>query len=207
MAGNGSTAAVATRRKLTEHAVEVPPLNLRRIELTLIGDSSLITNRWSNKSKQMLLDRQMKKAIKGREAKDPDEQFRESIYHTPDGKYGFPSAAFKAAAVDATRFIPDFTMTKTRGAFHVEGELVVVEGEPQKREDMVRLQMGVADIRYRAEFPIWRVTLPIIFNAAAISEGQIVNLFNIAGFGVGIGEWRPDKGGPHGRFHVATEGE
>jgi hypothetical protein len=34
-----------------------------------------------------------------------------------------------------------------------------------------------------------------------------VNLFNTAGFGVGIGEWRSEKDGQHGMFHVATTDE
>ena len=40
-----------------------------------------------------------------------------------------------------------------------------------------------------------------------LSAAQIVNLFNTAGFGVGIGEWRSEKDGQYGSFHVATEAE
>jgi hypothetical protein len=45
------------------------------------------------------------------------------------------------------------------------------------------------------------------FNANVLSAAQIVNLFNTAGFGVGIGEWRPEKDGQFGMFHVATADE
>ena len=33
----------------------------------------------------------------------------------------------------------------------------------------------------------------------------IINLLNRAGFGVGIGEWRPEKDGQFGRFRVKTQ--
>ena len=39
------------------------------------------------------------------------------------------------------------------------------------------------------------------------SVEQIVNLFNVAGFGIGVGEARPQKNGSWGMFHVATDGE
>lgn len=64
---------------------------------------------------------------------------------------------------------------------------------------------GTADIRYRPEFKHWRVKLPIKYNADKISLEQLVNLFNLAGFGVGVGEWRPEKDGQYGMFHVVTE--
>jgi len=99
-------------------------------------------------------------------------------------------------------------MTVARGAFHVEGEFVKIDGaEPAMREDMVRVGMGTADIRYRAEFKGWRASVRLAYNKHALSSAQIVNLFNLAGFGVGIGEWRPEKDGQFGRFHVANETE
>ena len=93
-------------------------------------------------------------------------------------------------------------MVFLRGAFHVEGDLVHVEGEPQRREDMVRVGMGTADIRYRPEFPKWATELDVSYNSRALAAEQIVNLFEIAGFAVGVGEWRPEKDGQFGRFRV-----
>ena len=40
------------------------------------------------------------------------------------------------------------------------------------------------------------------FNAALLSAEQVVNLFQTAGFAVGIGDWRPERNGLFGRFHV-----
>jgi hypothetical protein len=186
--------------------IELPALQIKTITLMLVGDSPLIVHAWSEKAKREMLDKQMKKAAKGREAKDPEADYRACFYHTDDGAYGFPAIGVKSAMVNAARFL-DAKMTVMRGAFHIDAEMLPVIGEPRPREDMVRVGMGTADIRYRPEFVDWRIPVTIKFNEAAISAEQIANLLNVAGFGVGIGEWRPEKNGSYGRFHVGTSEE
>jgi hypothetical protein len=179
------------------------PISVKRATITLVGDSPLICHRWSEKAKKEMLDKQMKKAKTAKVAKDPQRDYEESLYPFPGGGFGFPCVAFKASAVGACRFSEGLKMTIARGAFHVEGELARIQGTPRIREDMVRVGMGTADIRYRGEFPEWSTTLSIAYNADAISLEQIAGLFRLAGFGIGVGEWRPEKDGSYGRFHVA----
>lgn len=196
---------VAKREVVTE-AFTIPRLEIRMMELRLVGDSPLISHRWSEKAKAQMLRKQMKEASPGRTAKNPEQDYRESLYEHPEGGFGFPCTAFKAAAVGACRYVDGISMTEARGAFHVVGELTRLEGEPSMREDMVRLETGTADIRYRGEFKEWATTLTIRYNARALSAEQIINLFNIAGFAIGVGEWRPmsKKGasGSYGMWHV-----
>ncbi len=68
-------------------------------------------------------------------------------------EFGFPSVAFKAAAVSAG-FRTGVTKNKTipNSAFHINGDMVRIHGTPEIREDMVRVGMGAADLRYRGEF-------------------------------------------------------
>lgn len=194
--------------KDTQTPIEIPPIQIERFTVTLIGDSPLIMHKWSEKAKRQMLAKQMKIAQTAKEAKDPERDFLDCIYRDEQNDYAFPSVAFKNAAVSACRFTDGLKMTLVRGAFHIAGEYVKIEGsEPIPREDMVRVGMGTADIRYRAEFPGWRAQVNVSFNSQVLSVSQIVNLFNLAGFGVGIGEWRPEKDGQFGRFHVAMEGE
>jgi len=191
-----------------DQVISLKSINIQRAEIELVGDTALIVHAWSSKAKREMLDKQMKKAKTAKAAKSPEKDYEEAFYRLPDGSPGFPTIAFKAAAVAAGgRFSDGLKMTELRGAFHIEGELVPITGEPNMREDMVRVGMGTADIRYRPEFKAWRVTLPVRYNADAVSLEQIVNLFSIAGFGVGVGEWRPEKDGPYGMFHVATEAD
>lgn len=187
--------------------IELPRLNLATLQVLLIGDSPLIVHAWSEKAKEMMLSKQMKKGKMAKEAKDPEKDFQESLYPKLDGRHTFPAVAFKSAMVGACRFVENVKMTEARGAFHILGEYIKLDGEPTRREDMVRVGMGTADIRYRGEFKTWKALLDISYNQSAMSAEQIINLLNVAGFGVGVGEWRPERNGSYGRFHVATEQE
>jgi hypothetical protein len=204
--------------------IELPQLDLRLMEVTVVGDSPLIVHAWSEKAKKEMLDKQMKVATQAREAKDPVADFEASMYRLADGGYGFPSVAFKNAAVTAGTSVAGLTKIQARQAFHILGEdadirgafdgsksrvnLVRIEGGvPSMREDMVRVGMGTADLRYRPEFSDWHARLLVRYNANVLSEGQILNLLNVAGFAVGVGEWRPEKDGQYGMFHVAAESD
>lgn len=188
--------------------VTLPPLKIETITVTLIGDTPLIVHRWSEKAKKQMLDKQMKKASPGKEAKNPEQDFKDSLYILPSGGYGFPIIGFKAAAVTACTSIGGMTKVAARQAFHVDGEFAEIKGdEPTMREDMVKIAMGTADIRYRGEFKNWWTQVAVKFNSNVMSGEQILNLLQTAGFAVGVGEWRPERDGQYGRFHVASEAE
>jgi hypothetical protein len=177
-------------------------IDLRNGEIKLVGDSPLICHAWAEKAKSQMLDKQMKKAKQAKQAKSPEQDYEDCFYHYPGGGYGFPSVAFKSAAVDACSHVDGITKVEARGAFHIRGDLVKIVGEPNAREDMVRVGQGKADIRYRPEFQQWSVTLSVRYNANVLSLEQINHLFNVGGFAVGVGEWRPEKNGSCGMFHT-----
>lgn len=185
---------------------DILPMNIRKARITLTSDTPLVVHAWSAKAKQEILDKQMKLPKQAKDAKDPEALYQECFYRTADGRYGFPAIAFKAAAVDACSHVSDLTKVEARGAFHVDGDIVPLEDYtgPVKREDMVRIAMGTADVRIRPEFPTWNITLNIRYNAGVLSLDQIANLFNVAGFSIGIGEHRPQRDGQWGMFHVVS---
>lgn len=201
-------------------AVELPPMNIQTLDIPIIGDSGLICHAWSSKAKKQMLDKQMKKATSGKIAKDPWQDFCETLYwldgmpETPTeddimtARFGFPAVAFKSAAITAVTSTGGMTKVMARQCFHIVGEYVEILGPaPSMREDMVRVGMGTADIRHRAEFETWGALLRVQHNANVLSAEQVIGLFEAGGFGVGIGDWRPEKDGVNGRFHVAKTGE
>jgi len=203
--------------------ISIPAIDLREITLKIIGDTPLIMHAWDEKVKQGMLDKMMGKAkSKVRETKNPVREFIYSMYWLagrPDddptergfdaaiksgnARFGFPAIGFKAASVSAG-FRSKITRDKVSmlAAFHINSEFVEIIGIPRMREDMVRLQTGVADIRYRGEFPDWSAEVTVKYNAGVLSDEQLANLFNLGGFACGIGEWRVEKGGQYGMYHV-----
>ena len=210
-----------------ETVMELPPLQIQRASLYIVGDTPLISHAWSEKAKLMMLQKQQKKASTTKEIRRPTVEFVNSLYWLtekpdfesmsdeeaqakwfevlPNSKFGFPTLAFKDAAVSGAfqQKVLD-KKTTARGAIHTIDEFVVIEGTTTIREDMTRIGMGTADLRYRAEFKSWATVINLKYNSGAISLEQVVNLFNIGGFSNGVGDWRPAKDGNFGTFHVES---
>ena len=202
--------------------ITIPAIDIRTVAFRIVGESPLIMHAWNPKIKQEMLDKMMGKAkSKVRGVKDPWSEFINSMYWL-DGKpeeatqeafdeaissgrakFGFPSVAFKASAVSAgyrTGVMKD--KVSSHGGFHIDGEIVEIQGTPQMHESMVKVANGMPDIRFRGMFPEWSAGITVRYNAGVFSDEQVVNLFSLGGFAVGVGEWRPERGGSYGMYSV-----
>jgi hypothetical protein len=186
--------------------IDLKPIKKEIAVITIKGTAPLIVHAWSSKAKQMILDKQQGRKP-AKELKDPATDFEESMYRLPDGSHGFPVLGFKAATVGGARYFNGVTMTQMRQCMFFLGDssapdLVRLETPgPVMREDMVRVGMGTADIRYRAEYRDWGATLHIQYLPSVISLDAIVALVDAGGMG-GVGEWRPEKDGAFGTYEV-----
>lgn len=212
--------------KKTAEVIEIRPIQIKKATIRIVGDTPLIMHAWSEKAKREMLDKQMKTTkTSGRDAKNPVEDFIRSMYWLspmPEemteeafdaaveagAKFGFPVTGIKQAAISAAYrlgWVKD--KMGLRGAFYIDGDasqMVEIHSDtPIMREDMVKVGMGTADIRYRGEFRNWYADLNISFNASGNTTlEQIVNIINAGGYTCGIGEWRPERDGQYGMFHV-----
>ena len=190
-------------------------LDLKTVRVKVEGSSPLIVHKFSEKSKRQMLAKMQGKASKGKEPRDPSADYEGAFHRLPDGRPGFPLLGFKACAVTAcTSLNKEISKVLARQAFHIQphpvgGDLYPVEFPedcpPVMREDTVKVGMGATDLRYRPEFKRWGAELVIQFNARAISHEQLVNLMNLGGFAVGVGEHRPERDGDKGRFQVVNK--
>lgn len=218
----------------SESNIEVPaPQIFRKTAKSIIieGKSPLIVNSWSETAIEDMMAKQTtakgdKLNKKEREPVDPVKRFHESIHWLPSGKPGFPVAALKAAIVRAGSD-EDFKMTDLRRWFHIQGDLLELDGlapiktpvtkmderyatELKKyhamgismRRDMIVLQGTTASIAFRAQYPVWRLKATLIYSSN-IDLATLLYLIRSAGFGVGIGAWRPEKKGQFGMFDVS----
>lgn len=200
----------AKEKKVSLVDLTIPPMLLKTVKIKLKGITPLIVNKFSCKSQKQIADKQQGKAKDKKPPKDPKADFEAATYFMPGSKnkkYGFPASGFKQAAVSACRYVDGITMTHVKGSFHVLGDLVEIKikGKPNMREDTVRIGgfgAKVADLRYRPEFVDWTCELVIRYNTSAITAEQIAHLLNVAGFSIGVGDWRPERDGSFGMFEV-----
>lgn len=194
--------------------------------ITIRGTAPLIVHRWSEKAKAMVLEGQQGKK-RPKTAKIPEQDYLDSMHRfagsdriVQDNRHldshGFPTMAFKAATVKGggRAFGKSVKMTELRQSlvFLPDGSSddgmqltrLLIEDGPTMREDMVRIGMGTADIRYRAEYTDWGAVLRIQFMPGLIDLGSIVALVDAGGTN-GVGEWRPEKNGAYGTFEVVDE--
>lgn len=120
--------------------------------------------------------------------------------------FGFPTTGFKKSAVRGAKSI-GLVMKDMNAAMFIPGEFVLIDAPVAARgmaEHVVRIGMGQTDLRFRPIWREWAVTLNVVFNASLISASHIFNMFQAAGTGCGVGEWRVERGGSYGMFHVDT---
>lgn len=214
---------MATEKKTD--LIEIRPLEIKRVNIRIVGDSPLIVHAWSDKAKKMMLDAQTGATkTKAKPKRDPFDDFINSMYWLTEkpestekafvdavnngAKWGFPVGAIKQAANSAAyRMKWVKNQMELRGSYFLKtefGEMAEIKGcIPEMREDMVRIGNGSSDLRYRGEFKNWYMDFELQYNASgAMSLEQIINCINAGGFACGIGEWRPEKDGSFGTFHI-----
>lgn len=211
---------------MKEELITIKKQEVRTVPIKIVGDSPLITHAWSEKAKRMMLEKQMKATkTSAKEIRDPYAEFMDSLYWlterpaentdtafkkaVKDGaKFGFPVGAIKMAGNSAAyRGGWVRNQMQLRGTYFLKTEFGDMAEIKYKsvvcREDMVRIGQGTADLRYRAQFNEWYMEMILEFNEGGeYTLDQIINVINAGGFGVGIGEWRPERDGDFGRYHI-----
>lgn len=193
--------------------IKVPELPHRTILVPIRGTHPLIVNRFPEKAKRQIQGTQAG-AKKIKEPRDPEVDYQGAFHRLKDGEgYGFPVTGFKAATVSAARFYgSDVTMVALRQSMFFNGEegkdgtpLVPLEAsEPWMRQDMVRISRNTTDLRYRPQFDEWKGVLNVTYITSMLDEQSLLALIDAGGLAVGVGEWRPEKGGDFGRYQVDT---
>lgn len=194
-----------------------------RFSVWLVGDTPLITHAWSEKARREMLQKQVKATKPGKEARDPHADFVSSLYEMGENAYGFPamgikncilSAAHKdkgiaRSAVQSALWI-DANMVRTRPALAgstCDMPLIRIYGSaPEMREDMVKIGSGLnktANLAYRAQFTNWAMKITGRYNPTVITAEALAFLIQEAGMSYGVGEWRNEKKGMFGAFHLA----
>lgn len=193
----------------------------------LVGDTPLITHAWSEKARREMLGKQVGTVKGGKEKRDPEADFKSSLYDMGDGRYGFPVTGVKNCILSAAHKDKGIARSNVQSALWLNAEMVRVRpalagaicdmplipvfgSKPEMREDMVKVGSGlnkVASLAYRAQFTTWALRISGRFNNSVLNETQLVFLISEAGPSFGLGEWRNERKGMFGAFHLAMPAE
>lgn len=228
--------------------IEIKPVQMQTVTLTLVGETPLIVHKWSEKARRELLkdtgigkkvprnmfgeaaatlwwmdakDDPFCLAYKGGPVADFNEWIEkykgygqdEYLRDVASARFGFPVTAIKKAAISAA-YRNEMSKDKVslQGCFFIRGEgedqlaEIIHAGLPSIREDNVKVGMGTADLRYRAQFEDWKMQIEVTYNVnGKLSLSDIINIINLGGQTNGIGEWRIEKSGQFGMFHVQAD--
>ena len=216
---NGATIVATTDKKAAERIYVEDQLKHRRLTIQIAGITPLITNYFDPKSMEEFIASQNKDGAAKEKRRNRTEavikdEYERSKYPFSDGTgYGVPADGFKAAMVRGAKQ-SKMSMTDAKAMFHIvpdgytlEGKSLVKihGGEPFMHRTNVN-QKGTPNLVFRACWNEWKCDVVIDYNANAISQEQLINLLNLAGFASGIGANRPSKsnGGNNGRFRVVS---
>lgn len=231
-AGNGRVTRTAERAKPEPEPVpkpkgrmiEVPRPTMMVVEAELRGlPPGLIVNPFDQKAKAMLLASMQKgKARLALPDKDPEKDYEELLealaVNGSDSEaeplFWLDVRAFKKAMCRGAKSVDRLPMTDFRsGVFVVEDSVINqrpaahIRGVPERYTDRVNNVGGKPDLRTRLLLPEWAYTVRFIVNTSILSVDQAVTCLVNAGVGTGVGDWRVEKDGVHGRWEVVSAAE
>lgn len=190
---------------MAEKTAQISKPNIERLVLKIVGNAPYVQNKFSQKAREQMRQTQEAGSVarkgKKREPKDFQQAYEQALHVSEEGWYGIPAASFRAAMISACRLV-GFKMTLAKLSVFVfadgldadEGTpLVRIYGEPEINESMVRVGMGVADVRWRPMWRKWHAIVRVSYDADQFSTDDVLNLMMRVGMQVGIGEGRPDS--------------
>lgn len=147
----------------------------------------------------------------GKKVYNDDEEAERRVYRDSHGQIAHPSVAFTRAmfsAVSGKKFGKMTARTAIKGAVFVTEPFSLVldgDGNLQTRYEIDRRPVVVGKariLRCRPSYPEWRMKIALEVDTAILNRGHVAEALSLAGRIIGIGDYRPEKGGGFGRFRV-----
>lgn len=187
-----------------------------RVQCTSIGNGMLM-NPMTDETLDELLTGVRKQIKKDRK---PEDIAKERIYRGDDGRMGVPTMNLVAALNHAGRRVKigksaiATAETSTLFSFcEFPTDFIAFDGVDEhgnlpwvvdkRRGVMKNGASKVAVCIVRPKFPSWGFTLELTLDENICSQDTLRKLFEEAGTNAGLGDFRPQKKGPFGRFKVA----
>ena len=181
------------------------------IKCTITGITPLLCNRFTDEA-QLAVQHGTSAVIRGQKP-SPMEQARAKLYTDAEGRLVLPGPNVFAALVDAGKFIKTGkTRLTTARSSLVPAGLTIGEVDlplsPNKwvpdSRPVVIPATGGRMIAHRPRFDAWGVTFTLEIDGSLFSASVVRELVDLAGMRIGLGDFRPARKGPFGRFKVTS---
>lgn len=207
---------------MSDITIELKPLGVKTMNITIVGDGDLVLNKMNDVTAKQLTDARKDKA---KSTQKPNEwEAVITSMHWYDGKpTDFSKEGLHEALKNNKPCVTAFALKKSFGDAVVRNELdkyktkfdasvnIIAKGglvpvcfaEHTLDEKLMSPKKGAPVLVRLNRFSGWSATFTVQFMENVYSAEQIVNIINLAGFGLGIGSGRSTG---YGRYHVENIG-
>lgn len=198
--------------------IELKEINVQHAKITICGDGNLVLNKMNDVTARQLTDARKDKA-KDTTKKNVWEEIITSMHWYKGKPTDFSEDGLAKALMENAPCITAFGLRKSFGDAVVrngidtyatkfmagvnipaEGGLIPITfAEHYVDEKLMSPKKGAPVLAHLNRFTGWKATFDIAYVESIYSLEQIVNIINLAGFGIGIGSGRSSG---YGRYHV-----
>lgn len=180
------------------------------VKIRIVGISPLLMN---NPAK-MVKNNANNDALKaGKKVYVPEEEAKAAAYINGDGQFYIHASSFKASIINPGGGASGRKIGKYGAASRVVAGMLVVSDQaiicdpkshkPAKGYSIderrgVRNKAGI--IIWRPRFEEWETTITVEVDEDFVTVPQLIELLNLSGKVAGVGDFRPQKRGPFGRY-------
>jgi len=203
-----------------EEIIEIKPIAVKTMQVTIVGDSDLVLNKMNDVSSRQLVDQRKDKA-KNLDKPNEWEQVITSIHWYNGKPTDFSEEGLREALRTNAPCITSFGLKKSFGDSVVRNEIsqyatkfnasvnILGKGglvpvtftEYNVDEKLMSPKKGAPVLVRLNRFVGWKATFTLQYMDNVYSAEQIINIINLAGFGLGIGSGRTSG---YGRYHVES---
>lgn len=200
--------------------IELKPLGNKFMEVTIVGDGDLVLNKMNDVNARKLTYIRKDKA---KDTAKPNvwEEIITAMHWYKGKPTDFSKEGLEAALKENAPCITDFGLKKSFGDAVVRNEIdkyktkfdaavnLVSNGglvpikfsEHYIDENLMSPKKGSPVLVHLNRFSGWSATFTVSYMESVYSAEQIINIINLAGFGLGIGSGRTSG---FGRYHVES---
>ena len=187
--------------------IEIRELTKESIKLKIVGVTPLLMEKMDMSVVEFYDGKKGKKNVV-KDTRTEEEKVESKAYKDSDENYVLPSHMILKCLEETAPYIEGLDKKRVKGSirfkkpeFRLDYGSYCINRTSGKTSGMTKAPRLIL----RPQFNDWSCEVDIIYNSGLISAELLFNMFNIAGFNLGLGGWNPFHGGTYGQFEVTTK--